>query len=89
MLFAVWMPLVTQVLVVLGLLAWLGFGRPETRSGLIIRAALVAAYIVAIALGGLWLVIPWYTPMIYGVFFLLALRFPARNDRFRLKKSSI
>jgi hypothetical protein len=73
MLFVVWVPLLSQVLVVLGLLAWLTFGRPTSRTEWLIRALLVACYLVATAIGGLWLILPWYTPVIYGGLFLLAM----------------
>jgi hypothetical protein len=72
MLFVVWVPLLSQVLVALGLLAWLAFGRPTSRAGWLVRALLVACYIVATGVGGLWLILPWYTPVIYGGLFVLA-----------------
>jgi hypothetical protein len=72
MLFAVWVPLLVQGLMPLGLLAWLGFGRPRSRTGWVLRALLVACYIVATGVGGLWLIFPWYTPLVYGGLFVLA-----------------
>ena len=74
MLFVVWVPLVLQVLVVLGLLAWLAFGGAVSRSEWLLRAVLVGCYLVATGVGGQWLILPWYTPMINGGLFLLALR---------------
>jgi hypothetical protein len=73
MLFVVWIPLLVQVLVALRLLGWLAFGRPTSRTGWLLRAALVACYLVATAIGGLWLILPWYTPAIYGGLYLLAM----------------
>jgi hypothetical protein len=72
MLFVVWVPLLSQVLLALGLLAWLTFGRPTSRTEWLIRALLVTCYLVATAIGGLWLILPWYTPVIYDGLFLLA-----------------
>jgi hypothetical protein len=73
MLFVVWVPLVLQVLVTLGLLAWLAFGRAASRTEWILRAVLVASYLTATGVGGLWLILPWYTPVIYAGLFLPAL----------------
>jgi hypothetical protein len=73
MLFVLWVPLLVQFLVTLGLLAWLAFGHPMSRIGWLIRALLVACYIVTTGIGGLWLVFPWYTPLVYGALFLIAL----------------
>jgi hypothetical protein len=79
MLFVVWVPLVLQLLVAVGLLAWLAFGRPTSRTGWLLRAVLVASYLVAIGMGGQWLILPWYTPVIYGGLFFLALLRPLRR----------
>lgn len=73
MLFVVWVPLVLQVLVALGLLAWLAFGGLASRTGWVLRSVLVACYLIATGVGGLWLILPWYTPVIYAGLFLLAL----------------
>lgn len=73
MLFVVWAAFLSQVLVALGLLAWLTFGRPMSRTEWVIRALLVACYLVATAIGGLWLILPWCTPVIYDGLFLLAM----------------
>ena len=73
MLFVVWVPLVLQLLLPAGLLAWLAFGRPSSRVGLLLRALLVACYLAASGVGGLWLILPWYTPLMYAGLFILAL----------------
>lgn len=73
MTFVVWLPLVLQLLVPVGLLVWLAFGRPTSRTGWLLRAVLVACYLVATAVGGQWLILPWYTPVIYAGLFLLAM----------------
>jgi hypothetical protein len=72
MLFVVWVPLLLQVQVPLGLLAWLAFGRPMSRVGWLARALLAGCYLVATGVGGLWLILPWYTSVLYGGLFLLA-----------------
>lgn len=73
MLFVVWIPLVLQVLVALGLLAWLAFGRAASRTEWLLRSVLVACCLMATGVGGLWLILPWYTPVIYAGLFLPAL----------------
>jgi hypothetical protein len=79
MLFVLWIPMVLQVVFVLALLVWLAYGRPTSRTELLLRAVLVAAYLVAIGAGGLWLVVPWYTPLLYGGLYLLAVRRSVRR----------
>lgn len=73
MLFAVWVPLILQLVVPLGLLAWLAFGRAASRPEWLLRAALVSCYLMATGVGGLWLILPWYTPVIYGGLLIVAL----------------
>lgn len=67
MLFVVWLPLLLQLLIPVALLAWLAVGRPASIGAWISRAALAGCYFVSIGVGGLWLILPWYTPLIYGV----------------------
>jgi hypothetical protein len=74
MLFVVWVPLILQLLIPLGLLAWLTFGRPTSRASWLLRGLVVACYVTATAVGGLWLILPWYTPVIYGALLFLAVR---------------
>ncbi len=72
MLFVVWFPLVFQFLIPLSLLPWLAFGRPMSRTGWLLRTLLVVCYLAATGIGGLWLILPWYTPVIYAGLFILA-----------------
>lgn len=62
-----------QLLIPLGLLAWLGFGRARSRAGWVLGIALVGGYLVAVALAGLWLVLPPHLPVIYLALFVAAL----------------
>lgn len=73
MLFIFWLPLLLQVALPVVLLIWLAFGRSRTRVGWLVRITLVTGYLVAVAAGGMWLVIPWYTPLVYGLVLLLAI----------------
>jgi hypothetical protein len=68
-----WVPLIVQLIVPVGLLLWFAFGHHGSHAIRLLAAALVACYLVAIALAGLWLVLPWYLPAVYGVLFFLAL----------------
>jgi hypothetical protein len=56
---------ILQLLIPIGLLAWLAFGRPRSRAGWILRIVIAASYLIAIALAGLWLMLPWYLPLLY------------------------
>jgi hypothetical protein len=48
------------------LLAWLAFARHAMKARAIAVTALVATYILAIGVAGLWLVLPWWLPFAYG-----------------------
>lgn len=69
----VWIPLLTQLVIPVGLLLWLARRSDRSRSAWWLEAVFVASYILAIALAGLWLTLPWYLPLIYGGLFLAAL----------------
>jgi hypothetical protein len=81
--FSLWLPLVSQFMVPVSLLAWLAFGRHATKARSIVVAALVSTYVVAIGIAGLWLVLPWWLPFAYGAVALwtIARRFRGRDDR--------
>ena len=79
MLFVVWLPLVFQLLIPLSLLAWIAVGRPSSISAWVVRSVLTACYLVAIGVGGLWLILPWYTPLFYGVLLLFAIVYSFRR----------
>ncbi len=64
--FSLWLPLVSQLVVPVSLLAWLALGRHATTARFVVVAALVATYVVAIGIAGLWLVLPWWLPFAYG-----------------------
>jgi hypothetical protein len=64
--FSLWLPLVSQLVVPVSLVAWLAFGRDTKKSRSIAVAALVATYVLAIGIAGLWLVLPWWLPFAYG-----------------------
>jgi hypothetical protein len=79
MLFAVWGPLVLQLIVPLGLLAWLAFGGASSRAGWALRVLVLACYLAAIGAGGLWLILPWFTPVVYTGLFALAALYSLRR----------
>src|SRR6185369_15922356 len=64
--FSLWLPLVSELVVPVSLLAWLAFGRHAMKARSIAVAALVATYVLAIGIAGLWLVLPWWLPFAYG-----------------------
>jgi hypothetical protein len=81
--FSLWLPLVSQVVVPVTLLAWLAYGSHATRARSIVVVALVATYVVAIGIAGLWLAFPWWLPFSYGavVVWAIARRLRAGDDR--------
>jgi hypothetical protein len=62
-------------------LVWLAFGRHATKARSIVVAALVATYVLAIGIAGLWLVLPWWLPFAYGaaVVWGIARRLPGNH----------
>ena len=64
--FSLWLPLLSQLIVPVSLLAWLAFARHPTKARAVMVAALVATYVLAIGIAGLWLVLPWWLPFAYG-----------------------
>lgn len=65
-------PIVAQVIIPLGLLGWLAFGRHPNRVAWAVSVLVVGAYHVLIAIAGLWLVVPPAAGAAYLVLFLLA-----------------
>ena len=79
---SVWLvPLIAQLLAPLGLLAWLAFGSGCSRAACFAKAALVACYLVAAVIAGLWPIHPYYPISFYIVLFLLALAPATRRIR--------
>ena len=72
MLFVLWVPLLLQLVMPVGLLLWLAFGRPRNQTSWLLRVILVTSYLVGMSAGGLWLILPWYTPVCYGLVLFLA-----------------
>ena len=54
-----------QLLIPVALLWWQWRSRALTRGECAVRAAAVLGYLMAIALAGLWLLLPWWTPFVY------------------------
>src|SRR5918994_5222868 len=81
MLFVLWVPLLLQLVIPVGLLFWLAHGRPQNQVSWLLRVILVTCYLTGMSAGGLWLVLPWYTPVIYGLALVLAVAhsIPART----------
>jgi hypothetical protein len=80
--FCLWLPLLSQLMVPLSLLAWLAFARHPTKARAVVVAALVATYVAAIGIAGLWLVLPWWLPFAYGavIVWTIARRLRGNDD---------
>ena len=61
------LPLVAQVLLPVVLLAWQARGRSRSCATALAKTLFIAAYLVAIALVGLWLIVPWFLSVVYLV----------------------
>lgn len=64
--FSLWFPVILQLIVPVSLLVWLALERPTSNERSIALAILVATYVLAIGIAGLWLVLPWWLPFAYG-----------------------
>lgn len=65
---------IAQILIPFGLLIWQGKSPAKSWIGWGLKTALVLGYLVAIALAGLWLAIPWWMPYVYlGIWLILAI----------------
>ena len=80
---ALLVPLVAQVLLPLGLVAWAGSRRHASRLGWALAVVLAGAWLVAIRLAGAWLVVPWYLPLVIVALLLAAMlrSFPSIRGR--------
>lgn len=67
--YSVWLPLLVQGVVPL-ILLWALTRAATTQLTFIAAATGVALYTLAIAGAGLWLVLPWYAPLGYGLIWL-------------------
>jgi hypothetical protein len=73
--------LALQVVIPLGLLTWLAFGRHGSQAGWVLAFVLTACYLVAIAAAGMWLMIPPALPWVYLALLPLALARSWRSVR--------
>lgn len=65
---------IAEILMPLGLLVWLGKVSAKSQIDWGLKTILVLGYLVAIALAGLWLSIPWWIPYLYlGIWLVLAI----------------
>lgn len=82
--------LIAQLLIPVGLLIWQGRVRATSQIGWGLKTVLVLGYVVAIALAGLWMVIPWWVPYLYlSIWLVLAivtLRGAMQQPRFPKRK---
>lgn len=70
-----------QVLTPLALLAALALGPARSRATWLTETIVVASYLAAIAIAGMWLVIPWFMVGVYAALFALALTASFRRIR--------
>ena len=63
--------LVLQVIIPLALIVSVVRGREASMLLRALKAASIGSYLVTLALGGLWLALPWYTPIALGLCLVL------------------
>jgi hypothetical protein len=68
-----WLPIVLQIVAPIALLTLLAMGREKSDAAWVLTAVSVGLYLGAIAIAGLWLLLPWYTPFLYALLFIAAI----------------
>ncbi len=69
----------TQVLLPIGLLAWLLLVPANNLIGFASQAAGIASVLLALKLVSLWMLLPWWLPFAYGLLFTLAITLRIRR----------
>lgn len=64
--------LLLQVVLPVGLIAWLALGPPRDGLNLVLHLSAVLLLIAALLLTGLWTVLPWWLPWLYALLALVA-----------------
>lgn len=64
--------LILQLVLPLALLAWLAAWPLRSVAGLIVQSLAAGLTILAVSLGGLWLIPPWWTPYLLGLLWVCA-----------------
>lgn len=74
-------PLLAQLVVPLALLGWIAAGHPSSRLAWALGIVLGTAWFAVIALAGLWLLLPWYLPLVYAALLAAAAAWSWRRMR--------
>jgi hypothetical protein len=74
---------VLQVVLPVALLLWLALRRHPNQAAWVLAVVLVASLLLVLHLAGLWLMLPWYLPALYGVVGLFAAAYAWRQSRDR------
>ncbi|MBB3192128.1 M23 family metallopeptidase [Halomonas cerina] len=69
----IWLVLVSQIVLPLGLLLWLALAPAHSLMGYAMQVAGVGAFLLAFALVAQWAVVPWWLPRLYAGLFVLAI----------------
>ncbi len=77
-----------QIVLPLGLIAWLGIMPPRNLLGIVLQAIVTAIALCAIARMGVWLFPPWWTPYVYGVLLVISLAIGFQRHKRRRKLPS-
>lgn len=71
--------LVLQAIVPAGMIAWLAWRPPASWLGALVQVGATGMVLWALALSGLWLFPPWWTPHLYGVLLVLVVSLTLRT----------
>lgn len=65
-------PILLQLVLPLALVSWVASRRHPSRLSWVLAVVLAAAWIAAVSVAGLWLVLPWYLPIVHGLLLAIA-----------------
>lgn len=77
----IWLVLVSQIVLPLGLLLWLALAPSPSLTGYAVQVAGIATFLSAFALVAQWAVVPWWLPRGYAGLFVLAILAPVLRGR--------
>ena len=65
--------LLLQLVLPLGLIVWLGLAPARSLAGYAVQAVATGLVLLALAMVALWILLPWWLPLVYAALWLAAL----------------
>jgi hypothetical protein len=78
-----------QLALPIALISWLALAPIKNRIGYAIQVVSTGLLVLALYVVGLWMMLPWWTPLAYGLLWLLAIVLNWRKETFVLKPQPV